>query len=94
MGTTRGNASQRIAVMTLADALKIAAQAKPTRRASLDKLQRGDALVKFTAKVADLSKRYDELTGDFADIRKQLDQMRCDLDHCANSPGEKRRIIN
>jgi hypothetical protein len=80
--------------MTLQEALALADKAKPTHRQPLDKLQRGDAMVKFVAKVADLAKRHDELAADFAEIRKSLDQMRSDLDHCANSPGQKRRLIN
>lgn len=82
--------------MTTEEALAIAAaaQPKPKHRQPLDKLQSGDALVKFTARVTDLSKRFNELAGDVADIRKSLDQMRADLDHIENNPGAKRRIIH
>lgn len=73
--------------MTTEEALAIAAQAKPTHRQPLDKLQ-------YAAKVADLSKRFDALAGDVADIRKSLDQMRADLDHIENNPGAKRRTVH
>ncbi len=76
--------------MTTEEALAIAAQAKPKDRQPLDKLTAGN----FSARAEALSKRFDELAGDVADIRKSLEQMRADLDHCENRPGEKRRIVN
>ena len=79
--------------MTTAEAIAIAAQAKPTQRQPLDKLQ-GSAAGDFSARAEALSKRFDELSGDIAGIRKSLEQMRADLDHCENRPGEKRRIVH
>jgi hypothetical protein len=90
MGPPRRSASQRIIVMKLHEALAIADQVKPARRASFDKLTAGD----FSARAEALSKRFDELSDDIAGIRKSLLQMLADLDHCENRPGEKRRIIN
>lgn len=93
MVPARRSASQRISIMKLQEALAIAAQVKPTRRASLDKLQ-GSAAGDFSARAEALSKRFDELSDDIADIRKSLAQMTADIDHAQTRPGEKRRIIN
>jgi hypothetical protein len=79
--------------VTLADALKIAAQAKPKpqHRQPLDKLQRGTTTVEqFTTGVTALAKSYDVMGSAVADMQKRIDQMRADLDHALNSPGQRR----
>lgn len=87
----RHSASQRIIVMKLLhDALVIADQAKPASRQPLDKLR----FNQFSAGVTELSKRFAGLADDIAGLRKSLEQMRADLDHMENRPGEKREIIN
>jgi hypothetical protein len=80
--------------MTLSEALAIAAQAKPLRRASFDKLHRSFAAAQFMADVIALSKRYDVLGGTVADMQKRLNQIAADIDHLENTPGQKRRTLN
>jgi len=78
--------------MTIEQAIAIANQTKPTHRASLDKLQCGDALGQHVAGVTALSKRFGELGADVLGMQKRLDQIRADLDHVENNPGAKRVI--
>jgi hypothetical protein len=80
--------------MTTAEALAIAAQAKPEHRQPRDKLQRGDAAGDVSARAEALRKRYDAIGNDLSDLTKQLDQLRADLDHIETNPGAKRRIIH
>jgi hypothetical protein len=78
--------------MTLAEALAIAAWAKPHRQ-PMDKLQRGNAAAQHVDGVNELAKRFAKLGSDISDMTKQLSQLAADLDHVQNNPGEK-RIIN
>jgi len=63
---------------------------KPKHRQPLDKLQVANAQAKHAAAVTALSKRFDKLGTDIAGMTKQLDQVRADLDHIENSPGQRR----
>jgi capsule polysaccharide export protein KpsE/RkpR len=65
--------------MTLQEALAIARDAKPLRRASLDKLQGSTTEAKLSTGVAQLSKRYDAMGGTVADMQKQLAQIEVGL---------------
>jgi hypothetical protein len=78
--------------MTLAEALAIAAQAKPKHRQPLDKLQGSTTVADVTAGGTALTKSYAALGGTVADMLKRLDQARADLDHIQNNPGEKRIV--
>jgi hypothetical protein len=86
------DAAQRVAVMTLKEALAIAAQVKPKHRQSLDKLQGSTTVADVSAGVTTLRKSFDAMGGTVGDMQKRLDQMRADLDHIENSPGAKRTI--
>lgn len=62
--------------MTLSDALKIAAQAKPIRRQPLDKLH--DRSIAAAADA--LAKRYDAIGGTVSDMQKQLDRAKAGVE--------------
>jgi hypothetical protein len=70
--------------MTLAEAFKIAEQAKPKRRQVLDKLHGTAAAGQFSADVAALSKRFDAMGGTVADMQKQIDRARAGVALCAD----------
>jgi uncharacterized protein YhaN len=61
--------------MTTAEALAIAAQAKPKHRQPLDKLA-GTTVAQLSAETDALNKRFDGMGGTAADIQKQLDRAR------------------
>lgn len=54
-----------------------------TRR-RFDKLQRDDALTKFSVGVADLSKNYDVMGSTVNDMQKRLDQAAVDIEYLEN----------
>jgi hypothetical protein len=74
--------------VTLAEALKIAEQAKPTRR--LDKLSGSNSLAKHVSDVAVLAKSFDVMGGTLAKAQGQLNQIAADVEYIAtfspNSP--------
>jgi hypothetical protein len=62
--------------MTTAEALAIAAKAKPTHRQPIDKLQTAISADQFATGVTALSKSYDAVGGTLADMLKQLERAR------------------
>jgi hypothetical protein len=70
--------------VTTAEALAIAAQAKPKHRQPLDKLQASTTAGQLSADVAVLSKRFDGMGGTVADIQKQIDLARAGVALCAD----------
>jgi ABC-type transporter Mla subunit MlaD len=77
--------------MTTAEALAIAAQAKPIRREPLDKLQ-GNSM----AAAADaLAKRYDAIGGTLAKAQGQLNQLAADVEYVRDyQPGQTLRRMH
>jgi hypothetical protein len=70
--------------MTTAEALAIAAQAKPKHRQPLDKLQGSNAAAQIAVGVAALNKRFDAMGGTVADMQKQIDRARAGVALCAD----------
>jgi hypothetical protein len=82
--------------VTLAEAIAFAEEVKssrhkPSARTAFNKLQgSATAVDRFAAGVVALSKSYDAMGGTVAGMQKRIDQMRADLDHAVNSPGQRR----
>ena len=70
--------------MTLAEAFKIAEQAKPEHRQPLDKLHGTAATAQFSAGAAALNRRLDAMGGTVADMQKQIDWARAGVALCAD----------
>jgi hypothetical protein len=74
--------------MTLAEALDIAAQAKPKHRQPLDKLHASTTAEQLSDGVTVLSKRFDGLGGTVAGLQKRVDQIAADVEYLENfTPG-------
>ena len=71
--------------MTTAEALAVAALAKPKHRQPLDKLHASTTAGQLSADVAVLSKRFDGMGGTVADMQKQIDRARAGVDLYANA---------
>jgi len=71
--------------MTLAEALAIAAHAKPEHRQPLDKLQGSTTGAQLSAGLEALSKSYNAMGGTLADMQKQLDRARAGVTLYANA---------
>ncbi len=71
--------------MTLQEALAIARDAKPLRRASLDKLQSSTSAAQFSTDVTALAKSFDVIGGTVAEMQKQLDRARAGIARCADA---------
>jgi hypothetical protein len=78
--------------MTIAEALEIARQAQPLRRASLDKLNDGDALAKHVAGVAALSKSYATMGSNLSGMTAQLSKIAADVVLLENHPHASWRL--
>lgn len=81
--------------MTLTDALKIAAQAKPIRRQPLDKLHGSTTTTDVSASVSALLKSYAAIGGTAVEIQKRLDQLAADVEFVQDfQPGQPVRRIH
>lgn len=75
-------------IMTLQEALSIAAQAKPRHRQPLTKRQAGTLAKRLSLGAAELTKQYDVVGGTLAKARSQLDQIAADVEYLENfTPG-------
>ena len=71
--------------MTTAEALAIAAQAKPKHQQPLDKLQGSTTGAQPSAGLEALSKSYNAMGSTLADMQKQLDRARAGVTLYANA---------
>jgi hypothetical protein len=78
--------------MTTAEALAIAAQAKPKHRQPLDKLQGSTAAAQLSVGADTLNKGFTAMGGTLAKARGQLDQIAADVEYLENfTPGSPPR---
>ena len=80
--------------MTLAEALAIAAQAKPKHqhRQPLDKLQGSSTAAQLASDAAALSKRFDSIADTASSLQKRVDQIAADVEYLENfTPGAPAR---
>jgi hypothetical protein len=72
-------------IMTLQEALAIAAQAKPRHRQPLTKRQASTIAKRLSAGTDTLNKRFNDMGGALADMQKQLDRARAGVTLYANA---------
>jgi hypothetical protein len=82
--------------MTLAEALKIAEQAKPKLKArvAMDKLQGSATAAQFTARVEALNKSFDAVGQALSGLKRRLNQIEADVEYLQNfQPGQPPRRL-